>query len=224
MMTRERDDSGQYTETVTLDAVLGVFDQVRGPVITSSDVADALDCTTEAARQKLGQLTDRGDLDRRKTGRTTIYWRAESDTDGHEDAPRDDESAPASEPVETSPDRVDGHLGDDSAPPGDVSGEYPLGASVPAFLDAPRGIDRRAALEAVDAVRSFLHERGPASQREIVRAVMPDHPLGYDVPDLEPGDRFRGAWWRRVVKPALTVVDDVEYRKNHQDYHYVGGQ
>jgi len=48
---------------------------------------------------------------------------------------------------------------------------------------------------------------------------MPDHPLGYDVPDLQPGDRFRGAWWRRLIQPGLRdALDDVEYRENHSDY------
>ena len=78
MMTRKRDNTGQYTETVTLDAVLGVFERVRGPVVTSSDVADTLDCTTEAARQKLARLEDRGDVESRKTGRTKVYWRTHS--------------------------------------------------------------------------------------------------------------------------------------------------
>ena len=47
---------------------------------------------------------------------------------------------------------------------------------------------------------------------------MPAHALGYDVPELEPGDRYRGAWWRRIVKPGLDGLDDVVYRENHQDY------
>lgn len=75
-MARERDDSGQYTETVDLKSVLDVFDAVDGPVITSSDVSEALDCTTEAARQKLKRLVDDGTLQRRQTGRTMVYWRA----------------------------------------------------------------------------------------------------------------------------------------------------
>jgi len=74
-MTRERNDTGQYIETVELDDVLDVFERVRGPVITSSDVSDALDCTTEAARQKLTRLYDQTRVDRRKTGRTMVYWR-----------------------------------------------------------------------------------------------------------------------------------------------------
>ncbi|QLC35746.1 transcriptional regulator (plasmid) [Halarchaeum sp. CBA1220] len=82
-MTRERSESGQYIETVTLENVRDVFDQVRGPVITSTDVAEALDCTTESARQKLTQLYDRGEVDRRKTGRTVVWWRT---TDAEENA------------------------------------------------------------------------------------------------------------------------------------------
>jgi hypothetical protein len=43
---------------------------------------------------------------------------------------------------------------------------------------------------------------------------MPEHPLGHDVDHavdkIDSGDRFRGAWWRRVVKPGLEALDDVE--------------
>jgi hypothetical protein len=74
-MVRERDESGKYVETVDPDTVLDVFSNVRGPVITSSDVSDALDCTTEAARQKLSRLYDEGKVDKRRTGRTVVYWR-----------------------------------------------------------------------------------------------------------------------------------------------------
>jgi hypothetical protein len=76
MSERERTDAGTYAETVTLEAVLDVFDAVRGPVITSSDVAGHLDCTTEAARQKLTRLYDQGRVNKRKTGRMTVYWRS----------------------------------------------------------------------------------------------------------------------------------------------------
>jgi DNA-binding FadR family transcriptional regulator len=74
-MTRERNDSGRYVETVGADDVLGTFDTVDGPVITSTDVAEHLECTTEAARQKLKRLVDDGTLARRRTGRTFVYWR-----------------------------------------------------------------------------------------------------------------------------------------------------
>ena len=86
-MTRERDETGQYVETVGPEDVLDVFDAVGGPVITSSDVAEHLECTTEAARQKLHRLVEDGTLDRRKTGRTVIYWRAERPTHTAADTP-----------------------------------------------------------------------------------------------------------------------------------------
>lgn len=48
-------------------------------MITSSDIAEAFGCTTEAARQKLTRLYDQGKVDKRKTGRTVVYWRTEED-------------------------------------------------------------------------------------------------------------------------------------------------
>lgn len=79
-LMRERNDSGRYVETVGPTDVLATFDAVDGPVITSTDVAEQLDCTTEAARQKLKQLVEDDILARRRTGRTFVYWIV----DGHE--------------------------------------------------------------------------------------------------------------------------------------------
>lgn len=68
--------------------------------------------------------------------------------------------------------------------------------------------------EAIHAARDFLRERETATMREFVLEVMPDHPAGYDLPDLDAirnGDkRFKGAWWRSVVKPGLKELDEVE--------------
>jgi len=82
MGQRERTESGQYAAKATLEDVIGVFEQVRGPVITSSDVATELECTTESARQKLTRLYDQGRVDKRKTGRTVLYWRTDQQ-EGH---------------------------------------------------------------------------------------------------------------------------------------------
>jgi len=75
MPERERDETtGLYAEKAPLDAVLDVFGRVRGPVVTSSDVAEHLDCTTETARRKLKELYDQEVVDKRTTGRTTVWW------------------------------------------------------------------------------------------------------------------------------------------------------
>jgi predicted ArsR family transcriptional regulator len=54
-----------------------VFEAVDGPVVTTTDVADVLGVTTEAARQRLNGLVQDGHLRRRKTGRTVVYWRTD---------------------------------------------------------------------------------------------------------------------------------------------------
>lgn len=106
MGDRERSDAGTFVETVTPAAIRGVFEDVRGPVITSSDVAEQLDCTTEAARQKLAKLHEQGEVAKRKTGRTVVWWpaerseaadppdepRVESDDDGETDDAETDQS------------------------------------------------------------------------------------------------------------------------------------
>lgn len=78
-MVRKRGNSGQYVESVTHNAVLDVFEQVKGPVITSADVAEALDCSSDAARKKLDELYEEGRVDRRKTAGRLIYWLVDTD-------------------------------------------------------------------------------------------------------------------------------------------------
>lgn len=78
-MSRERTETGEYVETVTTDRVLGVFASVDGPVVTSADVSDALDCSRETARRKLSRLAEQGRIDRRKTAGRVIWWLTESE-------------------------------------------------------------------------------------------------------------------------------------------------
>ena len=77
-MDRERTDTGEFIQTVTEARVLGVFDVVEGPVVTSGDVADQLGCTPEAARRKLNELHRAGTLGRRRTAGRLVYWLAEA--------------------------------------------------------------------------------------------------------------------------------------------------
>lgn len=71
---RRRHDDGQFAETVSKEDVRNVFGAVDGPVVTTTDVADVLGISTEAARTRLNELVDREGLRRRKTGRTVVYW------------------------------------------------------------------------------------------------------------------------------------------------------
>ena len=73
-MSRERKDTGRYTEMVTLDDVLDVFETVDGPVVTSGDVAEALDCSRETARRKLRTLEEQKKVASRKTAGRVVWW------------------------------------------------------------------------------------------------------------------------------------------------------
>jgi hypothetical protein len=49
--------------------------------------------------------------------------------------------------------------------------------------DFPSGRDREECSAAVYAAREYLREHGPATKRDLVAEVMPDHPLRYDADD-----------------------------------------
>ncbi|MFB6193421.1 MAG: helix-turn-helix domain-containing protein [Halobaculum sp.] len=78
-MSRERDESGQFTEVVGTDDVLAVFDEVAGPVVTSGDVANHTGCSTGTARRKLRELRAEGLVESRETGGRAVYWRIDPD-------------------------------------------------------------------------------------------------------------------------------------------------
>ena len=85
-MPRERGEHGEFVETVTLGDVLGVFDYIEGPIVTSADVADELELSRDAARRKLGQLHNRGRLRRRKTAGRVVWWIPTEPTDAELEA------------------------------------------------------------------------------------------------------------------------------------------
>jgi len=88
-MSRERSESGRYTEAVTLEDVLGVFETVPGPVVTSGDVADTLDCSRETARRKLRSLEERGHVSGRKTAGRVVWWLLDENESPHGIEPSD---------------------------------------------------------------------------------------------------------------------------------------
>lgn len=80
---RKRGRDGTFVQTVTPEAIPDVFEEVRGPMITTVDVADALDCSTKTARQKLGELSKDGTLKSRQAGRMAVWWPPESESKGN---------------------------------------------------------------------------------------------------------------------------------------------
>jgi hypothetical protein len=95
-------------------------------------------------------------------------------------------------------------------------------------VEFPQGKDRTDCELAVSAAFGYLANAGQATKGQIVLATMPENPLGYDVDGAREkveakGERFRGAWWRRVVKPGLEALPDVEKPSGGQsEWRYTG--
>jgi len=92
--------------------------------------------------------------------------------------------------------------------------------------DAPDRINRDDARAAIEAAVDCIESNGGATMREIVLEVMPDHDLGYDstaaVEKIENGERYRGAWYRKVVRPGLEMHENIEKPAPHEsEWKYV---
>ena len=154
-MGKERGETGRYVETAPLDAVLAVFEQVRGPVVSSADVADALDCSTDTARRKLAELHREGRVERRETAGRVVWWRVAGDDAGGEGNGR-------------------------GATDGDVSRSNDAESDAAVDLaDLGLAPDQRAA---VAAMYEHLRDAGTAQKADFIRDVYPDHDGPYTSP------------------------------------------
>ena len=71
---RERNEQGQYISTVTSEHVLEVLREADDPVLTAKEVGERLGCTSEAARQRLHELRERGDAESKQVGARAVVW------------------------------------------------------------------------------------------------------------------------------------------------------
>ena len=212
-MPREHGDDGSFVETVTLDAVLDVFEDVEGPVVLSADVADALDCSRETARRKLEQLYEGGELDRRKVSRRVVYWRPEPPAGSP--AERADDVL-AAEPVETPtepPERDEHAASDDGGERASTRRE--TADSIDDVVDSvgthwgdrPQRVDERKA--AARAVLEYAREHGDVSKLEAINEIEPDHSVEGQNPET---------WYRNNVRPVLREA--CEYDSATRSYHF----
>ena len=74
MSEANRDESGQYTEKVSEQDILKVFDNADAPFMTAKEVADALPITREAVIYRLKKMRERGIVGSKKTGARAVGW------------------------------------------------------------------------------------------------------------------------------------------------------
>lgn len=80
-MEQERGEGGKYTEQITLESVLEVFELAELPVVTATEVAEELDCSRPTAYNKLEELVEAGELHKKTVGaRAVVYIRLNDGT------------------------------------------------------------------------------------------------------------------------------------------------
>jgi predicted ArsR family transcriptional regulator len=75
---RERNEEGRYVSTVTTERVLEILRQSDDPVLTAKEIGEKLGCTSEAARQRLHELEERGDVESKQVGARAVVWYLDS--------------------------------------------------------------------------------------------------------------------------------------------------
>lgn len=176
-------------------------------------IADQTDNSRPYVSQRLKRFKEHGHVEKPHHGLWTLV-----------DDPRDRDPEPAVD-IETrpepTPDRTREPLAESVDGVADVTE-----AAVAANDELPETVDPAAAAEAVEAVLVWLRPQGSASKSDIVRAVMAEYPLGYDaeaaLEAIAAGERYRGAWWRRVIRGTLREHPAVEERGT--EWRYVEGR
>jgi hypothetical protein len=199
-MTVYRNKDGRKPR-MTDKELLDVFRSASALILSPVEVADAVPIKRRGTLNRLQALEEDGELESKQIGGRHTVWgladeAAVSDTKMR--APVTTDAVPVNVERDT-PLEVLGSDGFDD----------PL-----KDIDFPAGRDREEWSDAVNAARDYLRDYGPTTKRNLVAAEMPEHPLGYGVDDalekVATGDSYRGAWWRRVVKPGSKALPDVE--------------
>ena len=198
MAENDRDTSGRFTGSID-DADVIAAVRAHDPAATS-EIGEELGISRQGADRRLRSLRDAGDVSSKKIG-ASLVWFIPRDRGRRES----DETAARADAVDTA-----GETPGD--PPTDAHGEQE-DALAAVLAELPSTVDPDDARDAIHAARDHLQADGPATKATIVREVMPDHPLGYDadaaLDKIDAGDRYRGAWWRKAVRPGLEALPDV---------------
>lgn len=84
MSDTNRDSGGKYTASVSDEDILAAIDHAPGPVATAAELADVLPIGRRAIRERLLDLTDRGDVARKTVGARSVVWWRTTDEDDEE--------------------------------------------------------------------------------------------------------------------------------------------
>lgn len=75
-MSKQRDDGGKYTESVTDGDLLHFFASGQRGFFSASEVAEEFDLDRSQAHRRLSDLAEEGELERVRVGnRNVVWWR-----------------------------------------------------------------------------------------------------------------------------------------------------
>ncbi|MFC6723511.1 winged helix-turn-helix transcriptional regulator [Halobium palmae] len=69
-----RDDAGRYSERVSEQDILKIFDNAEEPFLTATEIADQLPISQSAVNYRLKEMREKGQLDSKKTGSRAVGW------------------------------------------------------------------------------------------------------------------------------------------------------
>jgi len=76
MSERNRGEGGKFTQKITDQDILKIFDRTGEPM-TAPELAEELPVTKEAVSRRLKQMHEDGLVGRKKTGARSVVWWAE---------------------------------------------------------------------------------------------------------------------------------------------------
>lgn len=71
---RDRDESGQFTETITKKDIIEVFDKSDPPFLTAAELGNELSISRQAANYRLKRMCKDGIVDYKQTGARSVVW------------------------------------------------------------------------------------------------------------------------------------------------------
>ena len=214
---------------VDLEDVEAAMLRHEDPVVTAGELAEELPCSSRHVLDFLRLLERAGDVESKQTGARAVAW-------WHVERVLPARVPPEEHPAQSSLDASSGlvDFSERLEHPGEIDFEERLAQRENVDDDAghqeesddddlvdeltdvefPSSRTREECIEVVRAARDYLRDVPSASMRDFVNDVLPEHPIGYEVVTLDEGERYRGAWWRKVVRPGLEAAPGVRRRGN----------
>ena len=74
MSNRHRNERGQFTEELTEQGILKLFDRADAPFLTAPEIADDFGVTRQAVTYRLKQMQKKELVGRKVTGASAVAW------------------------------------------------------------------------------------------------------------------------------------------------------